>query len=140
MRYWGDDWENDEGCRYANSRDQTLVDTLNLLKSKNYMFMCRDGSVYTSDVGGYRANEFGLYDVLGNVLEWTEDCCHDSYAGAPTTGSAWTTGGECGLRVLRGGSWVDIPGFHRAASRYGFTTGSRNFNAGFRVARTLFTP
>ncbi|MEE1569300.1 MAG: SUMF1/EgtB/PvdO family nonheme iron enzyme, partial [Alphaproteobacteria bacterium] len=64
-----------------------------------------DGAVETSPVGSYSANAFGLYDVLGNVFEWVSDCWHESYTGAPADGGAWTTGGDCGGRVLRGGSW-----------------------------------
>ena len=59
----------------------------------------------TAPVGSFPANGFGLHDVHGNVWEWVEDCWHGSYAGAPTDGRAWATGGDCERRVLRGGSW-----------------------------------
>ena len=59
----------------------------------------------TVPVGSYPTNEFGLHDVHGNVWEWVEDCGHDSYDGAPSDGSAWTSGGDCSTRVVRGGSW-----------------------------------
>jgi formylglycine-generating enzyme required for sulfatase activity len=58
----------------------------------------------TVPVGSYAGNAFGLYDVHGNVWEWTEDCWNANHAGAPSDGSAWTTG-DCGFRVIRGGSW-----------------------------------
>ena len=91
----------------------------------------------TAPVGSFGANAWGLHDMHGNVWEWVEDCRHDSYAGAPADGSAWTTGGNCGRRVYRGGSWVNDPRNLRAAYRVGFVAGGR-FNAlGFRVARTL---
>ena len=102
--------------------------------------MCRDGEVYTAPVGSYRANGFGLHDMLGNVWEWTEDCWHGSYAGAPSDGGAWTSGGNCGRRVLRGGSWVNYPRDLRAASRDGYVVDLRSYYVGFRVARTLLTP
>ena len=53
----------------------------------------------------------------GNVWEWVEDCWHEDYSGAPVDGSAWTSGGDCGKRVLRGGSWYDYPRYLRSANR-----------------------
>ena len=118
--------------------DQTRADAHNLTQTKNYIFMCRDGEAYTAPVGSYRANGFGLHDMLGNVWEWTEDCWHDSYAGQPPTdGRAWTSGGDCGLRVLRGGSWDSNPRDLRAANRGGNVDALRSNKLGFRVARTL---
>lgn len=58
-------------------------------------------------VRSFPPNRFGLCDMLGNVYEWTQDCYHDGYAGAPTDGSAWTSG-DCSYRVQRGGSWASI--------------------------------
>ncbi len=101
---------------------------------------------YDGSLGGYRAktlpvksfkpNPWGLYQVHGNVWEWTEDCWHGSYNGAPADGSAWTTG-ECTFRVLRGGSWDSLPQYLRAACRNYFLPGDRSGIVGFRVARTL---
>lgn len=91
----------------------------------------------TQAVGTKSANGFGLHDMHGNVWEWTEDCWHDSYAGAPADGSAWTSGGNCWSRVLRGGSWYLDPGYLRSASRYWDLTGGRGSYFGFRLARTL---
>ena len=90
----------------------------------------------TAPVGSFSANAFGLYDVHGNVHEWVEDCWNDSYDGAPTDGSAWESE-DCSLRVVRGGSWGNVPGFLRSALRIRGTTGDRVNVAGFRVARTL---
>ena len=90
----------------------------------------------TAPVGSFSPNPFGLYDVHGNVWEWVEDCWNGIYAGAPRDGSAWESG-NCGRRVLRGGSWYNNPRYLRSAIRNWYTTGNRNNNAGFRVARTL---
>jgi formylglycine-generating enzyme required for sulfatase activity len=90
----------------------------------------------TEPVDSFQPNPWGLYQVHGNVWEWTEDCYHDNYNGAPTNGSAWTTG-DCGLRALRGGSWNAPPGDLRADHRYGDIPAIRNGNIGFRIGRTL---
>ncbi len=91
----------------------------------------------TIPVGSFLANGFGLHDVHGNVYEWVEDCWHGSYEGAPTDGSAWVSGGDCSQRVLRGGSWGDIPRFLRSANRFRNPTSNRYDDFGFRIARTL---
>ena len=90
----------------------------------------------TAPVGSFQANAFGVHDMHGNVWEWVEDCWNDSYAGAPSDGSAWRSG-DCGLRVLRGGSWYLDPWFLRSAGRFGSSSGFRISSDGFRVARTL---
>ncbi|MEQ9329398.1 MAG: formylglycine-generating enzyme family protein, partial [Rhodospirillales bacterium] len=90
----------------------------------------------TSPVGSFRANGFGLHDLHGNVWEWVEDCYKNSYSGAPTNGSANTTG-DCRKRVLRGGSWSNNPVNLRSANRFRGDTGSRVSFYGFRIARTL---
>jgi tol-pal system protein YbgF len=97
-------------------------------------FDSRDG---TAPVGSYRSNEFGVYDTVGNVWEWTEDCWHSNYTGAPADGGAWTRGGKCGLRVLRGGSWENDSWFVRSAARSRDSAVNRDSYVGFRVGRTL---
>ncbi len=78
------------------------------------------------------ANNFGLSDLHGNVFEWCEDDWHDNYEGAPNDGSAWRSG-NCNLKVIRGGSWDDDPGFCRSASRHGDDRGDRYSVLGLRV-------
>lgn len=90
----------------------------------------------TLPVGSFAPNAFGLHDLHGNVWEWTEDCWNDSYRGAPENGSAWL-GGNCGRRVMRGGAWSSHPRNLRSANRTRFVLEYRNFNFGFRVARSL---
>jgi formylglycine-generating enzyme required for sulfatase activity len=87
-------------------------------------------------VGSFAANRFGLYDMHGNVLQWVEDCYHDSYEGAPSDGSAWTAG-DCARRVVRGGQWDGNPRGIRSAYRYNLTPDDRDSVLGFRVGRTL---
>ena len=91
----------------------------------------------TVAVGSFPSNKFGLHDMHGNVWEWVEDCYHRDYSGAPTDGSAWTSGGDCNNRVLRGGSCFNSPWGLRAANRVWSGTGFRDNGLGFRVARTL---
>jgi formylglycine-generating enzyme required for sulfatase activity len=90
----------------------------------------------TTEVGTYRANPWGLYDMHGNVWEWVEDCSNDSYEGAPEDGSAWTRG-DCTRRVLRGGSWSNKIRDLRSANRFAVRLGEWVNDFGFRVARTL---
>jgi formylglycine-generating enzyme required for sulfatase activity len=90
----------------------------------------------TLPVGSFQPNDWGLYQVLGNVWEWVADCYHDSYTGAPTDGSAWTSA-ECSFRVLRGGSWNSSARDLRSANRYWYATDVRRADGGLRLARTL---
>ncbi len=91
----------------------------------------------TAPVGSFAPNGFGLYDMVGNVFEWVEDCLHPNYDGAPTDGSAWIAGGSCGGRMIRGGSWADPPLDLRCAARPWSPATARQSFIGFRVARTL---
>ena len=90
----------------------------------------------TLPVDSFKPNPWGLYNVHGNVDEWTADCYHNSYNGAPRDGSAWTDG-ACSFRVLRGGSWGFVPRFLRSAIRHYDGPGARSPDFGFRVARSL---
>jgi formylglycine-generating enzyme required for sulfatase activity len=97
---------------------------------------CHDGYAFTSPVESFPPNQFGLYDMLGNVLNWTEDCSNANYSGAPTDGTAWQSG-NCGRRVIHGGSWDgDLRVVRSAMRRPGFPPSFRNATLGFRVART----
>lgn len=91
-------------------------------------------------VGTFPPNKFGLYDMVGNVSEWVEDCAHFNYTGAPTDGSVWLKGGDCKVRIIRGGSWSLNADDLRSGSRNGTMTDGRNSGIGFRVARTLLNP
>jgi len=99
-------------------------------------FGCSDGFVYTSPVGSFKANLFGLHDMLGNVLQWTEDCWNANYMHAPIDGSA-RSDGNCAEHELRGGSWFSSPEFVRADYRNHFAEDYRASSIGIRLVRDL---
>jgi formylglycine-generating enzyme required for sulfatase activity len=105
-------------------------------KLEDFGWFAANSGYRAQPVGGKAANAFGLNDTLGNVWEWVEDCYNDGYRGAPSDGSAWTSG-NCARRVMRGGSWLSRPEALRPASRFWRTHDDKHDDAGFRVARTL---
>jgi formylglycine-generating enzyme required for sulfatase activity len=121
-----------DACANANVADESA--------ERRYpgwaVFPCDDGYVYTAPVGAFRANAFGLDDMLGNVLQWTEDCWHENYAGAPIDGSAWTDG-DCSLHEIRGGSWFSNPTYVRADYRNRFPAEYRTSSVGIRLVRDI---
>lgn len=96
----------------------------------------KDGYSYTSPAGSFPPNDFGVYDMHGNVYEWVADCYHDSYVGAPTDGSAWTEAG-CRNVNIRGNDWGEAPIFSRSGNRNNAGPESRGDWLGFRVIREL---
>lgn len=96
-----------------------------------------------SSVDSFKPNGFGLYGMLGNAWQWTEDCWHMSYVGAPTDGHAWMSdhNGDCSKHVVRGGSWDNVPIFVRSAARAGAGNSGKDYDystlTGFRLARDL---
>jgi formylglycine-generating enzyme required for sulfatase activity/serine/threonine protein kinase len=98
---------------------------------------CSDGAaIETLPVGSFRANAFGVYDVVGNVAEWTLDCMNLSYLDAPADGSAWGRG-ICSSRITRGGSWFTGSREVRLPARFNLKNGDRNDFTGFRVVRRV---
>jgi formylglycine-generating enzyme required for sulfatase activity len=91
----------------------------------------------TVPVESFAPNPWGLYQVHGNVWEWTEDCWNDSNRGSLDNGAAQTRNLDCDRHVVRGGSWYDSPVFLRSASRGNYPSDSRSDSIGFRVARIL---
>ena len=129
--FWGNSAKNQ--CRYANGADSS---------AKRHQpdwtaASCNDGHYRTAPVGNYEANRFGLHDTAGNVWEWTQDCWHDNYNGAPADGRAWISGGDCNKRVIRGGSWGFDPADLRSANRGWGTRADRFFDRGFRLAQDI---
>jgi len=87
----------------------------------------------TTTVGSYQPNNWGLYDMHGNVYEWVEDIKSDNYLDLPTDGSANLTKGDATMRVLRGGSWKDLGWFCRPFIRWNNEHGASNAEIGFRI-------
>ncbi len=127
---WGPDGQG--ACAEANVADASA--------QRRYpgwaVFPCDDGYAYTSPVGTFKANAFGLRDMLGNVLQWTEDCWHENYAGAPVDGSAWTDG-NCTAHELRGASWFSSPSYVRSDYRDRFPADYRTSSVGIRLVRDI---
>ena len=97
-----------------------------------------DSWKYTSPVGSFPANDFGLQDMLGNAWEWVSDCWHESYVAAPSDGSAWNA--NCngnGLITRRGGAWDAQPKSNRSSYRNFAGETDRSQSYGFRVAHDL---
>jgi formylglycine-generating enzyme required for sulfatase activity len=96
----------------------------------------------TAPVGSFAPNNFGLYDMVGNVWAWTEDCVHESYDGAPADGSAWLkpNGSNCSEHFATGGSWNSAATNVRSAIHFRVGAVNRLDNAGLRIARTLLAP
>ena len=95
---------------------------------------CADGFPdQTAPVGSFEPNGFGLYDMHGNVWEWTADCWHANYRGAPKDGSAWARPCAAPERVLRGGGWSNKADELRSSHRYSYEN-VRVVFFGFRVA------
>lgn len=137
-RHWGNDPHH--ACTHANvgdlARNRLVLPGKGEQWDMNRTHNCDDNAAYTASVGSYRPNAFGLHDMIGNVLEWTEDCWNENYEAAPSDGSAWIAG-DCSKRVIRGGGWFFLPRGARSATRYGPYSASRLNTLGFRVARAL---
>ncbi len=111
-------WGDGDGCSYVNCDGG-----------------CGDPFPKTAPVGQFRANAFGVFDMLGNVQEWVEDCIAN-YSDAPVDGAALTSG-PCYGRVFRGGTWADDLKVLRPSERDGTDAWEQNYFFGFRVARSL---
>ncbi|MDM8559219.1 SUMF1/EgtB/PvdO family nonheme iron enzyme [Candidatus Parabeggiatoa sp. HSG14] len=133
-RYWGNN--PNDACRYANVHDNTS-------KKENGLSLehhkCTDGYAKTAPIGKFRANDFGLYDIIGNVWEWVADNLHSNYTNAPNDGRIWAEGADKNSRVLRGGSWYSNPYYSRAAFRNRSDPDIRDVNVGFRLVRVART-
>jgi formylglycine-generating enzyme required for sulfatase activity/predicted Ser/Thr protein kinase len=119
-----------DACVNANVADESAA-----LRFPGWqVFPCSDGYVGTAPVGSFKANAFGLNDLLGNVFEWVADCWHEDYGGAPADGAP-RLDGDCSEHELRGGSWFSAPRYVSASYRNRFATDYRSSSIGFRVVR-----
>ena len=109
-------------------------------KLDSFAWYSQNSGHRTQPVGRKLPNAFGLFDMHGNVWEWTQDCWHENYAGAPSDGSAWTTGCTGNYRVLRGGSWYYDSADLRSSFRIWNFSDVRGNDFGFRLARDLSLP
>jgi formylglycine-generating enzyme required for sulfatase activity len=123
-----------ELCRFANGADQSAR-TSGLPDDASYM-ACTDGYPYTAPVGSFAANAFGLYDLIGNVWEWTADCFADDYRAAASDGAARSQA-VCPARAVRGGDWFSSAFLLRPAVRAKANPDAHHDDIGFRVVRTL---
>jgi formylglycine-generating enzyme len=123
-RYWGDDEK--AACDYANVADI----------SYDKLFSCDDGYKWSSPVGAFKANAFGLYDMLGNVWEWTGDWYgNDYYRSSPRYNP--TGPRSSSNRLNRGGAWVCGPAFVRTAFRVWMRPWGRSVGVGFRLVQSF---
>ncbi len=127
-RYWGDN--PDDACKYANSADLTSKKVWKKWATHN----CRDGNIITSEVGSFSPNPFGLHDILGNVWEWCQDW-KGPYPSGDTKNPNGPPSSEEG-RIVRGGSWDNLPSGVRCGNRSFGTPNFRRYNNGFRLVRT----
>ncbi len=114
--FWGDDvGKNQANCANCGSR--------------------WDGK-QPAPVKSFKANKFGVYDMHGNLWEWTQDCWHADYQGAPSTNQAWQEDSNCQEHMMRGGSYFGDASSMESSNRTSNLTNSRLTNIGFRIARS----
>jgi formylglycine-generating enzyme len=135
---WGDD--EAKGCSFANGFDQTTMVTYGGMDTSGYKtfdpLSCTDGWLNTSPVGSLAPNGFGIYDIIGNVGEWVEDCHSASHDAAAESGSPPLIE-PCPRRMMKGGSWGTLAHNLRIAERVPYPATHRDDSIGIRIARTL---
>ncbi len=131
--YWG---EESQVCEYANTADQSLIRVRPGRGDGSDPPSCNDGYPFTSPVGSFKPNSWGVYDMAGNVNEWVQDCWKATHRGKPTDGKAYQFEG-CPLRRLKSGSWWSDPSGVRIQKNFGFLPTERWAETGFRLVREL---
>ena len=127
---WGN--EAAQGCPFANAFDRSMMARYAAIDTSGYKVFdpmeCEDGALNTSPVGSLKPNAFGVYDIVGNVAEWVEDCY------SPTRDQP---SGACDRRFIKGGSWGSLAHNVRIAERIPYPAAHRDDSIGIRVAKTL---
>lgn len=131
--WWGDGRPEDGIENLAGQDDQSDTGR----RFSNFVRSYGDEHFGPAPVGRFQPNPWGLYDMAGNVSEWTQDCWHSNYVRAPANGLPWENPG-CDRRVVRGGYWASAPRQARSAARVSAPEGLRTPQIGFRVARDLW--
>ena len=132
-RFWGE--LANQACSYANTYDMDAAEVFPFPWSPAG---CRDGYPDLAPVASFEANAFGLYDMIGNVWEWSQDCFAPTHVGRPNDGSPWEWGGGgCQQRTVRGGAWMTAPERARIAWPGRDPRERLMGYCGFRVARDL---
>ena len=148
----------DDAQEYVRKLSQQTGKTYRLPSEAEWEYACRAGGNHeycggddidtvawinsnsgqtTHPAAGKQANTWGLYDMSGNVWEWTQDCWTANYNGAPSDGSARETGLCSDSRVLRGGSWNNDKRGTRVAYRSYHSPKFQDSGYGFRLVRML---
>jgi formylglycine-generating enzyme required for sulfatase activity len=120
-------------------KDEIWAGTSDAEQLADYAWFNINSTGRTQPVGTKKPNGLGLKDMSGNVWEWVEDCWHDDYNDAPTDNSAGLegNGGNCGMRLRRGGAWTDSPMSLRSSFRNGYSADTRSILIGFRLAQDI---
>ena len=130
--FWGESIS--KACEYANVYDVKGKQTI---KNKWQKYsQCNDSAVYTRSVAKYKANDFGLFDMIGNVMEWVDDCWNAQHDASNTSGDSRRDGG-CAKRVQKGSHFNFSQFSLRPAARWADEPIDRSIYGGFRVMREL---
>lgn len=128
------EWEY--AARAGQKTRYFFADEVNALPQ--YAWFGQEDNVGTRPVSQRKPNPWGFYDIYGNVWEWVQDCWHDDYRGAPADARVWA-GGDCSIRMLRGGGWDSPASYARSAVRGSYAAELNDAANGFRLARSLGT-
>ena len=131
--FWGED--RTQACAFQNGADRTFAKVAADIPYGQFAD-CDDGYAFTAPVASFKPNAFGLYDVAGNVSEWTADCYALGHANAPVNGTPYIER-SCRTWVIKGGSWAGFPGLLRVATRLPIFATTAGSGFGFRAARDV---